>query len=331
MVVLLIALFLLIVLLGYVRPARSSMSLFELERRSSGGDKGAKKVLERERLLPSILLIKRFITLVLALVFLGVATDLYGLTTALFIGGLMVICLTPIGKIKTFQRLLTKLYSKAEPALLKFVKKLAPVFNFFDDLSDEAFKKASSKEELRHQVENLSEDVVSADEKTIILGALQFSDKKVRNIMVPAERVEFVEAKEVLGPLVLDRLHQTTFGVFPVIKKDQNHTVGVLHIRELLNTNVKDSLTAEQAMQKKVYYIREDHDLEYALSAFVRTGQHFFIVINKDRETEGILTLRDLTESLLCKRLHDDFDADDDAKAVANRQPNNRPRGGVDV
>jgi CBS domain containing-hemolysin-like protein len=307
------------------------MSLFELDRRASSGDKAAKKVLERERLLPSVLFFKRLIMLILALVFIGVAINLYGIVTALFIGGLVAVCLGPIGKIKTFQRLITKLYDKIEPALLKLVKNLAPVFNFFEDLSEETFKKTSSKEELRNQIEAIGEDIVSESEKTIMLSALQFSNKVVHDTMVPAEKVKFIEAKEVLGPLVLDRLHQTTFGTFPVIKKDKNHIVGVLQIRNLMNTDIKNSLTAEQAMRKKVYYIREDHSLEYALSAFARTKQNLFVVINKERETMGILTLRDLMESLLGRDLRDDFDADDDAKAVANRQPNNRPRGGVDV
>ncbi|MDR1032779.1 MAG: CBS domain-containing protein [Candidatus Nomurabacteria bacterium] len=331
MVAILIALFVVAALLNYIRPAHSSMSWFELERRASGGDKGAKKVLERERLLPSILVIRRLTLLILALVFLGVATNLYGLLAALFIGGLAAVCLGPISKIKTLQRLMTKLYNKVEPQLLKFVGKLAPVFNFFEDLSDETFKKTSSKEELRHQIEALDDDVMSLGERTVILSALQFSDKQVSNIMVPAGKVELVEASEVLGPLVLDRLHQTTFSVFPVIKKDKNHVVGILQVKSLLNTDVKESLTVEKAMTRKVHYIRDDHDLEYALSAFVRTGQHFFVVINEDRETVGILTLRDLMESLLGKQLRDDFKADDDAKAVANRQPNNRPRGGIDV
>ena len=331
MMVALVADFILIVLLGYIRPARSSMSWFELERRAGTGDKAAKKILEREQLLPSILLIRRLLVLILALVFLGLATNLYGLVAALFVSGLVAICLGPIGKIKIMQRLVTRFYDKAEPKLLVFVGKFALVFGFFQDLTDEALQKASSKEELKHQVEVLSGDVISEDEKTIILGALQFSDQTVRDIMVPVDKVEFVEAKEVLGPLVLDRLHQTTFSVFPVIKKDKDHVVGILPIKNLLNTEVKESRTAEQTMARKVYYIRDDHDLEYALSASQRTDQNFFVVINSERETVGILTLRDLMESLLGKPLHDDFDADDDAKAVANRLPNNRPRGGIDV
>ncbi|MDR0591068.1 MAG: CBS domain-containing protein [Candidatus Nomurabacteria bacterium] len=330
MVTILIVIFLVVVLVNSIQPARSTMSWYELERRIDSGDKAAKKVLEREQLLPGIMLIRHFLMLVLALVLVGVASKLYGLAMALFLAGLVAICLGPISKVKTLTRLVGKLYQKLEPPLLKFVAKFAPVFNFFQDLSDEAIKKTSSKEELQHQIELVGEDVVGPDEKTIILSALKFSDKQVCNIMVPVERVEFVESDEILGPLVLDRLHQTTFSLFPVTKKDQNHVVGILSVKELLTTDIKSSLTAERAMVAKIHYIRDDHSLEYALSAFARTGQSLFVVINKDRETMGVLTLRDLMESLLGKPLKDDFDADHDKKAVAAR-PNNRPRGGVDV
>jgi CBS domain containing-hemolysin-like protein len=331
MTIVLIVVFLLVVLVGYARPERSSMSRFELERRAAAGDKGAKKVLAREKYLPGVLLIKNFLLLLLALVFIGVAIKLYGLVAALFISGLAAICLGPIGKIRTLQRLVMRGYNRLEPKLLDFVQKFAPVLDFFQDLGDETIKKTSSKEELKHQIEALGEDVLSEGEQLIILGALGFSSKRVSDILVPVKNVEFVNHDEVLGPLVLDRLHKTGLVTFPVIDGDKNHVVGILNIRNLLTTDVKKSLMVAKAMNPKVPYIREDYDLEYALNAFIRSGQHYLIVINKHRETVGILTLRDLMESLLGKELNDGFDADEDAVAVAGRIPNNQPKDHIDV
>ena len=218
-----------------------------------------------------------------------------------------------------------------EQYLLAFTGKFSKIILFFQDLSDETFKKISSKEELRYQIENLDKDIISEDERIIMLSSLQFNDRLVRDIMINRNKIEYVESKDVLGPLVLDRLHSTTFGTFPVIKGDIDHIVGIVSVKGLLNTDTKKSPAIDDVMSTKVHYIRSDHSLEYALAAFTRTRQHFFIVINDSRETEGILTLRDVMESLLGRRIKNDFDDCHEASVVTGRRPNNSPRGKVDV
>ena len=86
-------------------------------------------------------------------------------------------------------------------------------------------------------------------------------------------------------------------------------------------------------MEKKVYYIREDDTLEHALSAFIRTRHHLFIVINKNRETVGLLTLEDVMESLIGRRIVDEDDIHADLRAVAEREGkhNNAADGHVDL
>ena len=123
---------------------------------------------------------------------------------------------------------------------------------------------------------------------------------------------------------------KTAFSQFPVIADDIDHIEGVLKARDVLKIRENRSPLAANVMDKRVYFVREDHSLEYALNAFVRTGYGFFVVINKYRETVGIVTLRDLMESLLGRKVEDEFDDDDNRAAVANRNLNN-PSGGIDV
>lgn len=80
-------------------------------------------------------------------------------------------------------------------------------------------------------------------------------------------------------------------------------------------------------MDKRVHYIRQDHTLPQALAAFLSTHHHMFIVINEFRETVGILTLEDTLESLIGRRIIDEFDAHDDMRAVAER--NARSEGAI--
>ena len=84
-------------------------------------------------------------------------------------------------------------------------------------------------------------------------------------------------------------------------------------------------------MEKKVYYIREDQTLDHALAAFLKTRHHLFVVVNGYRETAGIITLEDVIEALLGRKIVDEFDLHDDLRAVATREAktNNNVETGV--
>ncbi len=109
--------------------------------------------------------------------------------------------------------------------------------------------------------------------------------------------------------------------------------IGVLHIRELLTLGNKASQTAGEAMEKKVYYINQEQTLDHALAAFLKTRHHLFVVVNGYRETAGIITLEDVIEALLGRKIVDEFDLHDDLRIVAAREAaqNNDSANGSDI
>jgi CBS domain containing-hemolysin-like protein len=74
-------------------------------------------------------------------------------------------------------------------------------------------------------------------------------------------------------------------------------------------------------MEPRVFYIKNTQTLRHALAAFLRTRHHLFIVVNEFQETVGLITLEDVIESLLGKKIVDEFDAHEDLRAVAARNP----------
>jgi CBS domain containing-hemolysin-like protein len=177
-----------------------------------------------------------------------------------------------------------------------------------------------SREELLHLV-NQSGNLLSSDEKKLIQHGLEFDSKTVEEVMTPRGVIDSISKKELLGPLVLDDLHKTGHSRFPVIDEDIDHVVGMLHIHDLFTLDTKRSTTAEKAMEARVFYIRQDQSLHHALAAFIRTHHHLFIVVNEYRETVGIVSLEDVTEALLGRKIIDEFDTHDDLRQVAMRNP----------
>lgn len=253
----------------------------------------------------------------------------WGIVTSLFV----VLFYGAIARLVWMEQQAARIYRSIEPALLQFIRKFPGVFRVLRAVPrSEAYHSLNSRQELERMVKE-SKELLTSDEKKIILNSLTFDDRQVNSIMTPRSAINTIAADEFLGPLVLDELHEQGTSRLPVIKEDIDHVVGVLHIKDLLSLDIKKSGTAQEVMDPKVFYIHEDDTLGHALAAFLRTRRHLFIVVNEFRETVGLLTLEDVMEVLLGRKIIDEDDNHDDLRAVAARNPkkNNRPAGHVDV
>lgn len=166
---------------------------------------------------------------------------------------------------------------------------------------------------------------IEADEIEIVRNAINFGDKLVRNVMTPKSVVTAVEQDEVLSPALLKELHESGHSRFPVYVENLDTIIGTLFLRDLVDSK-KHSKTAKAAMDKQVYFVKEDHALDHALNAFLRTKWHLFIVVNEFGETLGIITIEDIIEEIMGREIVDEFDRFDDMRQVATLQAKKRAR-----
>ncbi|MDN5275102.1 MAG: hypothetical protein JWP06_1003 [Candidatus Saccharibacteria bacterium] len=334
MVILCVVVLLALLLVEGVNPKRNTMSRFELERRSNMGDKAAIAAVKREELLIDILSLQRVLSALLLVLFVALSVAAFGWLLGIVFAVGVALEAGAIARMSFWQRRARSLYEQHEHTLLQFVKKYSGIFRFMRSITPIPPLRAQldSREELQHLVMQ-SGNLLSGDEKKLIQHGLQFEQKMVSEVMTPKGMIDSISKKELLGPLVLDDLHKTGHSRFPVIDGDIDHVVGMLHIHDLFTLDTKRSTTAEKAMEARVFYIREDQSLQHALAAFIRTHHHLFIVVNEYRETVGIVSLEDVTEALLGRKIVDEFDTHDDLRQVAMRNPrdNNHPEKREDV
>ena len=336
MLILCLGVFLLLVMVSGVVPLRASMSMFELERRRAKGDKAAEKSLQREAVLADILSLQRVISALLLVVLVTFLVATFGWLPGVIVSLLVALEYGSIARLSFLRQRSQRLYETYEERIIVLAKKHGRGFlRLVRSISPATpiERRLESREELEHLVTGAG-TLLSGDEKKLIIHGLTFGEKEVGDVMTPRGVIDSIGKKELLGPLVLDDLHKTGHSRFPVIDGDIDHVVGMLHIHELFTLDAKrSSLTAEKAMEPKVFYIREDQTLEHALAGFLRTHHHLFIVINEFRETVGVISLEDVIEALLGRRIVDEFDAHDDLRAVAERNPrgNNHPPKREDV
>ena len=335
LVVLTSLLFVLLVVFTSMRPAPNVVSTFELERRAKRQSKEAKAALRRERYLPDVLALQRIVTTLLLVIVVLLSVVTFGWLIGVIVALVVALEYGAIAKFPPLGKLSGKLYMRMEPALLRFAEKFNGIFVFIRSVplhSVDAYHRFDSREELE-QLISQSGEVLTVNERSLIVHALQFGDKRVDAVMTPRGMIDSIKKTEFLGPLVLSELHDTGHSRLPVIGQDLDHIVGVLHLKDMLSLDVKRSVTAEKAMEAKVYYIREDDTLEHALAAFLKTQHHLFIVINAQRETVGIVTIEDVLEALIGRKILDEDDNHESAHEIAGRkaEPNNSPENHTDV
>lgn len=323
-----------LILLAAVVVPNGSLGPYERHRRMKEGRKDDREV-ERELYhgdIVSLLYVLRSLLVV-------VMTILAALGFGWFFGSVIALLIAleygAAARLAWPRRFMAARYQTVEPKLFALASRYPKVFSLIRIFTPETPETVlHSRDELVHLVES-SGRLLDEDEKKLITNSLSFSDMLIRDIMTPRTVIEAVDKKELLGPLVLDDLHKKGHSRFPVIDGDIDHIVGVLHLRDVLavDTATKRTAKVESAMEAKILYIHEDQSLSHALDAFLKTHHHLFIVVNEYRETVGLLTLEDVIEALLGRRIVDEFDAHDDLRAVAARNPraNNSERTSHDV
>ncbi|MEI6228426.1 MAG: CBS domain-containing protein [Candidatus Saccharibacteria bacterium] len=326
--------FSLLLLVAAVRPRRESLSLFELSRRADGGDESARNSLVRQRALADVASLQKVLAALLLVVLVLLTNITFGWLWGIIIVLFVALEYGAMARLNIVKKVARILYDKIDGKLIKLIQKFPFIFRILRSVPPDTDdnQRIDSRQELQQLVDE-SENVLSTDEKNLIIHSLSFPDKLVSEIMTPRSVIDSIRQNEFLGPMTLDELHKTGHSRLPVTNGDIDHIVGMLHLRGLLTLDIKKSTTAEKAMDSKVYYIRGDQTLQHALAAFLRTRHHLFVVVNEFRETIGLLSLEDVIEALLGRKIVDEFDAHDDLRAVAIRNPrgNNHPEKREDV
>jgi metal transporter CNNM len=118
-----------------------------------------------------------------------------------------------------------------------------PIAKILDKFLGEERMTVLSKEEMSEMIKSHEDSVESEidnDEESILLGALSFSDKKVKEIMTPKNVVFMLEENEILDDRVLTEVKNSGFSRIPIYQEKEDKIVGVLNVKSLINLDGKD-------------------------------------------------------------------------------------------
>lgn len=278
-----------------LHPMRTTHSIFELKRR------GDDATLRRERLFGAIVALRVSTLTVLAILMTATAVAAWQGLGVVFVLGLVLIA-TPLSRIRLLARYASTVYTALEPKLFTALERW-PLISWLtlDTKHQLRDQRLESPEQLLHLVES-SGQVLDDAQRMIITNGIHWHTTPVSDVMTPRVAIQSVKLGELLGPLVLDDLHRSGHNRFPVVRKGLDAIVGILDITDLLELSVsKSTPTAEEVMSPQAPRIEADEPLPAALAMLQKSHQHMLIVVDGDSKTVGLVTLADITRSLLGK------------------------------
>ena len=140
--------------------------------------------------------------------------------------------------------------------------------------------------------------VLNKKGRTRIAAVMSFDDRIVADLMVPKSEMVFVNAKDFLGPLMLDKLYKSGFTNFPVVD-NKDHVKGIIHTEALNALEIKKTDRAEKYMDKTVSYLHTTDTLEFAVEEIERTNSYYFLVLDPSDALAGFFTAKFLLDYLL--------------------------------
>ena len=152
--------------------------------------------------------------------------------------------------------------------------------------------------------------VFDKTEEELINRVFRFSDRSVREVMVPRPNVYAVDADESKDK-VLAYIIGNEFSRYPVYRESLDNVIGFVYQKDVSRHIWKDRASFElEKMMKKPFFVPATMEVSVLMRQMQRTRLHLAVVIDEYGTMVGIITLEDIMEEIFGEIL-DETDVED--------------------
>jgi putative hemolysin len=151
------------------------------------------------------------------------------------------------------------------------------------------------------------EGVVEQEERQMIHGILEMTDKSVREVMVPRVDVIGIEVDESVSELIA-RIIDHGHSRIPVYEDTVDNIVGVVYAKDLLRHGIRAGDTRPlRSIAREPSFVPESKHVGELLHEMQENKIHMSIVVDEHGGTAGIVTFEDLIEEIVGP-IRDEYD-----------------------
>lgn len=169
---------------------------------------------------------------------------------------------------------------------------------------------AHTDEEIKILVEeSYKHGLIEKSEYTYVDNIFEFTDKNVKDIMIPRTDMVCVFKDDSLET-ILETAMRERYTRYPVCEGDKDNVVGFIHIRDLYEQKIRSDIQTIDGIMRSLISIPESMPINDLLKRFQKGNENIAVVIDEYGGTAGIVTVEDILEEIVGS-LKDEYDEED--------------------
>ncbi|MCL2319242.1 MAG: hemolysin family protein [Treponema sp.] len=159
----------------------------------------------------------------------------------------------------------------------------------------------------RHrEINKKTYESLETDQKEMIQGVVDLPDTTVKEVMVPRIDTCFISAG--LGrDELLSRIIESGHSRFPVYEGTIDNVIGILYVKDVLKSIVKDDIIDLRKIARKPFFVPESKHIDELLRELRRRKVHIAVVVDEYGGVSGIVSMENIIEEIIGD-IQDEFD-----------------------
>lgn len=167
-----------------------------------------------------------------------------------------------------------------------------------------------SEEEIKFLIrEGRERGIFEQSEQDLIHSVFEFTDKVVREVMVPRPKIHAIRA-DTAADEVVRAVVQSGYSRYPVFTRSIDDTHGILYYKDILQRLEKKEPILLAEMLHPVHFVPENKKVSQLLKEMQRRRLGMSMVVNEYGNVEGLVTIEDLIEEIVGE-IRDEYDIEE--------------------
>ncbi|WP_419743415.1 hemolysin family protein [Paraclostridium dentum] len=159
--------------------------------------------------------------------------------------------------------------------------------------------------------ESYNHGLVDKTELTLVDNIFDFSDKTVKEIMVPRTDITNIFIEDAFDDII-DFTLKEQLTRYPVCKENKDNVIGFIHIKDLYKQKIEGSNQEIKNIIREIKLVPESMLISDLLKIFKKDKVQVALVIDEYGGTSGLVTIEDILEEIVGE-IQDEFDEEEDS------------------
>ena len=167
------------------------------------------------------------------------------------------------------------------------------------DAGEHAFSKIDLDYLVQSSIDHATDEDQLDEEVKIFHNALDFSDTKVRDCMIPRTEIEAIDIEDTSVEQLKSRFIESGYSKIIVYKEDIDHVVGYIHSSELFRSSLNTQHSSLGDLEiRTLPFVPETMAARKLMHIFLQQKKSLAIVVDEFGGTSGLVSLEDIVEEI---------------------------------